>query len=168
MSAFVVTTGASQPAGQTPVDRTIAAEPWSVRLPPQRMLVLPLGFILALAGVALLPPIRQNPKLLSAFLGAVAVLGAWTAVLLAVAPRRSRTLTLELVLRRQHYLQACAQGSVLLYWGWSWREVYERTSSTRRRFHSRCSRSACSPPARATSHGEGRSPTRSSIRRRCT
>ena len=23
----------------------------------------------------------------------------------------------------QHYLQACAQGSVLLYWGWCWRQV---------------------------------------------
>src|SRR6266851_5347912 len=30
----------------------------------------------------------------------------------------------EIVARRQHYLQACAQGSVLLYWGWYWREVY--------------------------------------------
>ena len=29
------------------------------------------------------------------------------------------------MLRKQHYLQACAQGSVLLYWGWYWREVYD-------------------------------------------
>jgi hypothetical protein len=34
-------------------------------------------------------------------------------------------LTTEVVLRKQHYLQACAQGSVLLYWGWHWRPVYE-------------------------------------------
>ena len=25
---------------------------------------------------------------------------------------------------KQHYLQACAQGSVLLYWGWYWPQVY--------------------------------------------
>ena len=29
------------------------------------------------------------------------------------------------VLRPQHYLQACAQASVLLYWGWYWRPVYD-------------------------------------------
>ena len=34
-------------------------------------------------------------------------------------------LTFTVVLRRQHYLQACAQGSVLLYWGWYWRPVYD-------------------------------------------
>jgi len=32
---------------------------------------------------------------------------------------------LDVVLRKQHYLQACAQGSVLLYWGWYWRTVYD-------------------------------------------
>jgi hypothetical protein len=30
----------------------------------------------------------------------------------------------EVVLKKQHYLQACAQGSVLLYWGWYWPPVY--------------------------------------------
>ena len=39
--------------------------------------------------------------------------------------RSGRTLALEIVLRKQHYLQACAQGSVLLYWGWYWRQVYD-------------------------------------------
>ena len=27
----------------------------------------------------------------------------------------------EVVLRKQHYLQACAQLSVFVYWGWYWR-----------------------------------------------
>src|SRR6185295_11783174 len=39
--------------------------------------------------------------------------------------RSGRRLTLSVVLRKQHYLQACAQGSVLLYWGWYWRPVYD-------------------------------------------
>src|SRR6185436_9046536 len=34
-------------------------------------------------------------------------------------------LTLEIVLRKQHYIQACAHTSILLYWGWYWRPVYE-------------------------------------------
>ena len=33
-------------------------------------------------------------------------------------------LAVEVVLRAQHYLQACAHMSILLYWGWYWREVY--------------------------------------------
>jgi len=28
------------------------------------------------------------------------------------------------VARKQHYIQAMAQGSVLLYWGWYWPQVY--------------------------------------------
>ncbi len=39
--------------------------------------------------------------------------------------KRGRTLTIDVVLRKQHYLQACAQGSVLLYWGWYWQPVYD-------------------------------------------
>jgi hypothetical protein len=34
-------------------------------------------------------------------------------------------MTLDVSLRKQHYLQACAQGSVLLYWGWHWPPVYD-------------------------------------------
>ena len=34
-----------------------------------------------------------------------------------------RTFTLEVVLRKQHYLQACAQSSVLIYWGVYWHQV---------------------------------------------
>ena len=99
--------------------------PWSARLPPPRMLVLPLAFTFGLVGLALLAPVRENPKLLSTFLGAAAALAAWNAMLLTSALRKGRMLTLEIVLRKQHYLQACAQGSVLLYWGWHWRHVYD-------------------------------------------
>jgi hypothetical protein len=34
-------------------------------------------------------------------------------------------LTVEIVLRKQHYLQACIQGSLFVYWGWYWRQVYD-------------------------------------------
>ena len=52
------------------------------------------------------------------------MLGVWNLVLLVWARRGSRTLTLEVMLKKQHYLQACAQGSVFLYWGWHWPSVY--------------------------------------------
>jgi hypothetical protein len=89
-----------------------------------RALLLPLAFTFALAALAIIAPLRQNPKVLAAFLGAAAALCAWNAALLVWARRSGRTLTLEVVLRKQHYLQACAQGSVLLYWGWYWPPVY--------------------------------------------
>src|SRR5438132_2458318 len=91
----------------------------------KRMLVLPFAFTLSLAGLAFLAPVRQNPKVQLAFLVAAATLCAWNAVLLIWSRRRGRTLNLEVVPRKQHYLQACAQGSVLLYWGWHWAPVYE-------------------------------------------
>ena len=93
--------------------------------PGTRALGLPLVFTSGLAAFALLDSVRQNESLLRAFLGAAAVLIVWNAVLLASARRTGRTLTLEIVPRKQHYLQACAQGSVLLYWGWYWRPVYD-------------------------------------------
>ncbi len=86
---------------------------------------LPLVFTSGLVAFASLDSVRQNASLLRAFLGAAAVLLVWNAVLLASVLRTGRTLTLEIVLRKQHYLQACAQGSVLLYWGWYWRPVYD-------------------------------------------
>jgi hypothetical protein len=54
-----------------------------------------------------------------------AALVAWNAMLFQSALRAGRTLTLETVVRKQHYLQACAQSSVLLFWGWYWRQVYD-------------------------------------------
>jgi len=92
-------------------------------LPPQRACLVPLAFTAALAGFLLLPAVRQNAALVWTFGGAALVLALWNLVIF-VAARGRRTFALEVILRKQHYLQACAQGSVLLYWGWYWREVY--------------------------------------------
>ena len=85
-------------------------------------LAVPGVLALVLTGFALVS--RQNPALVRAFVGAGAVLLAWTVVLAVVARRANRTLRVEVVLRRQHWLQACAQGTVLLYWGWHTPLVY--------------------------------------------
>jgi hypothetical protein len=94
-------------------------------LRPQQALTLPIAATLGLLAVSFLPGIRANPRLFLSFWGAAAALLAWNAVLLGLAIRGRRILALEIVLRKQHYLQACAQGSVLLYWGWHWRQVYD-------------------------------------------
>src|SRR5215813_11448195 len=85
-----------------------------------RALILPLVFTLALFAFGLLPSARQHPSLLWSFWGVGAALLAWNAALLVGVLRGGRTLGVEVVLRRQHYLQACAQLSVFVYWGWYW------------------------------------------------
>jgi TPR repeat protein len=97
----------------------------SRHLSPGRACVLPLLFIAGLLAFTLYPPVRQTPRLLWSFLGSGAVLLVWNGVLLASARRRQRVFTLEIVLRAQHYVQACAHTSIFLYWGWYWRPVYE-------------------------------------------
>jgi len=87
------------------------------------MLLLPVLFTIALAVLSLLPSVRDNATLLWTFVGIALALGAWNA-LLAVGLRQGRKLAIEVVLRKQHYLQACGQGAVLLYWGWHWPQVY--------------------------------------------
>jgi hypothetical protein len=88
-------------------------------------LALPLAFTCGLAGLALLAPVRDNPRVLLAYLGAVLALLAWNVALVYDVSRRARSLVLEVALRKQHYVQACAQGAVLLYWGWYWPQVYQ-------------------------------------------
>ena len=107
--------GAPTPAPQPPPARF-------TELPPVRALTLPLTFTVLLIALGLLPSVQQNPALRWSFWGAGAVLLAWNAALLATA--RGRTLVLDVVLRKQHYVQACAQSAIFLYWGWYWREVY--------------------------------------------
>jgi len=87
-----------------------------------RGLALPLALALVLAGLALVS--RQRASVFWTFLGTAGVLLAWTAALYASARRKHRTLVLQVLVRRQHWVQACAQGSVLLYWGWHSPVVY--------------------------------------------
>ncbi len=86
--------------------------------------MLPLACALTLLAFAAIPPVQQNPRLLWSFLGTGAGLLAWTLVLLALPPSR-RGFSFEVALRPQHYVQACAHASILVYWGWFWRPVYD-------------------------------------------
>ena len=86
----------------------------------KRLFVLPFAFIFALLALAFFPAVRQSPKLFWTFIGAAAILAVWNLILTFTSIPQ-----LEVNLRKQHYLQACAQGSVLLYWGWHWPHVYQ-------------------------------------------
>ena len=99
--------------------------PRSLNLSPGRALALPLLFIAGLLAFALYPPVRQHPRLLWSFLGTAGVLLAWNVALLVSALRSHRVFTLQILLQKQHYVQACAHTSIFLYWGWHWRPVYE-------------------------------------------
>src|ERR1043165_4889017 len=81
--------------------------------PPSRLVQVPLAFTGGIVALAASPAVRSNRHVLIALLGAAFALCAWNVLLLVLARRRGRTLTLEVVPRTQHYIQACAQGSVL-------------------------------------------------------
>ncbi len=78
-----------------------------------------------LAAFVLFDRVHDNPTLFRSFLGAALALGAWNLGLLASSQRAGRRRTLEIAPRAQHYVQACAQASVLLYWGWRWPPVHD-------------------------------------------
>jgi hypothetical protein len=101
---------------EAPAEKRVAA--WHA-------LGLPLAFTLGLAAFLSFDSVTHDATLFRTFAATVVVLLAWNAALLASVLRRGRALSVEIVLRKQHYLQACAQGSVLLYWGWYWRPVYD-------------------------------------------
>src|SRR5437867_536334 len=107
------------------IERTTEPLPRSIHLPALRGFSIAFVFIFGLVLFGLIDRVRANPRLFWSFMGAVAVLLAWSAVLFPAAWRRGRRLTLEFVPRPQHYLQACLQAGIFAYWGWYWRQVYD-------------------------------------------
>ena len=101
--------------------------------PPTRMYIdrrfaarLPMALALALIALESVANVGRTPAVRSTLLVAAAVIVTWNVLLLARARRSSHPLSMDVVLRKQHYIQACAQGSVLLYWGWYWQPVYDQ------------------------------------------
>jgi hypothetical protein len=107
------------------VIRLAFPEPARITVPSVRAFLLPLAFAAGLALLVLLPPAAQSRALTQSLLAAAGALGAWTALLVARAQSLGgRTLSIDLVPKKQHYVQALAQASIFLYWGWYWRDVY--------------------------------------------
>ena len=97
----------------------------AVSLSPLRGFCLVGFFVSGLAAFGFLDDVRQNSGFQWSFLGAAALLFAWSVTVFALARYTGRTLTLKVILRKQHYVQASAQVAFLLYWGWYWRPVYD-------------------------------------------
>jgi hypothetical protein len=76
-----------------------------------RMLPFLLSFALAVIG--LVGEASRIAGLRWSLLGAAAALLVWASLLMWTARRTGRVLSLDVVLKKQHYLQACAQGTVL-------------------------------------------------------
>ncbi|HZL95227.1 MAG TPA: hypothetical protein VFB99_16350 [Vicinamibacterales bacterium] len=101
----------------------LAAPTFNTRLSARGAFLLNAAFVVALLVLSQLPLLEPRPVVRATIVGAALVLLAWSALLFGVL-RREQKVTLEVALRPQHYLQACLQGLLILYWGYYWREVY--------------------------------------------
>jgi TPR repeat protein len=90
-----------------------------------RLPILILALTGCFAAFALLPRVRDNPRLFWTFAIVAAALLAWEVLLWTASRRRGRPLRIEYAPPlRSHYIQASVQLSIYLYWGWYWRELY--------------------------------------------
>ena len=94
-------------------------------VPPRRAVALPFAFATALLAFCSLNQVHRHPSLAWSIASAALLLMAWSVGLFIRTARSRRVLTLDVALRRQHYVQACAHAAILLYWGWYWRPVYD-------------------------------------------
>jgi Sel1 repeat len=89
-------------------------------------MLIPLGFIAALAGFLALPRIQSNAVLAASFAGAAGVLAFWFLILWRRSwGRRKQRLRIATSLRPQHYLQAIAHTSIFVYWGLYWPPIQD-------------------------------------------
>ena len=87
---------------------------------------IPTIFIAVLAALAMVPSVWASPSLRWSVLGAAGVLFVADGLLYVSARSRRRTLELEFVARRPHYLQAILQSIIYAYWGYHYRLVYDQ------------------------------------------
>jgi len=117
-------TSARTPASAEATARKLAAAPAAgTRLSAGGAFALNTCFVTGLLVLSQLSLLQQRPTVRASIVAAALFLLAWSGLLFGVL-RRGQKVALEIVLRRQHYLQACQQGAVILYWGYYWREVY--------------------------------------------
>src|SRR5690242_362080 len=103
------------PAAQAPV--------FTTEISARGAFFLNAAFVFALLVLSQLPVLDQRPVVRASIAGAALLLLAWSALLFGVL-RRGQKVTLAVALLRQHYLQACLQGTLIVYWGYYWPEVY--------------------------------------------
>ncbi|MEE8198711.1 MAG: hypothetical protein V3R48_03245 [Thermoplasmata archaeon] len=122
----MVPTSSRPPGKERRQEKQRAAEAApALAAPPSRHFWVPLSFTLALVPIAFVERVRDHPVLVWSVFASVGTLLAWQAWLFLGMKEESTTPAFSIVLRAQHYLQACLQLSVFGYWGWYWRPVYE-------------------------------------------
>jgi len=117
-------TSARTPASAEATGGKPAAAPApGTRLSAGSAFALTACFVAGLLVLSQLSVLEARPVVRASVVAAALFLLAWSALLFGVL-LRGRKVSLEIVPRRQHYLQACQQGAILLLWGYYWREVY--------------------------------------------
>src|SRR3954465_2892663 len=96
-----------------------------VPLSARSAVALPIAFAVLVAAATLLPGFSDAPAARWSCWGAAGVLVAWAAALLVIVERRPRTLSVEISLRKQHYVQACAHLTIYAYWAAYWQGVQD-------------------------------------------
>ncbi len=107
----------------------VAAAP---RPPSTRLAWVPFALSLGLLGFLALPRVQQNANLFWAFAGTGGALVVWQVLLWITAARRGKPLLVEAFPPiKQHYVQACVQSCLYVYWGYLWvqdgvRPIYQQ------------------------------------------
>jgi len=96
----------------TAVPRTTESAPPKLA-PSARLLALPIALAIVTGAFSRL---TTDPALRRTFIGASVLLLAWCAAVWLSTRRANRRLTIDVLVRRQHWVQACAQGTLILYW----------------------------------------------------
>ncbi|HZM96792.1 MAG TPA: hypothetical protein VFB92_25400 [Vicinamibacterales bacterium] len=117
------TSARTSTSAKATVDKLTVVPAAGTRLSAGGAFVLNGCFVAGLLVLSQLSLLQQRPTVRASIVAAALFLLAWSGLLFGVL-RRGQKVALEIMLRRQHYLQACQQGAVILYWGYYWREVY--------------------------------------------
>ena len=111
--------------GQPQADRgAVRATDPTQGLPSRQVFWVPLAMAFGLLLVSLLPRVQENAVLTWSFWGAGAGLLGWQALLFVRLEDAAASRTFEIVLRRQHYVQAMLHTAIFTYWGLCWPQVF--------------------------------------------
>lgn len=90
----------------------------------QRLPGVPMALTFVFASFVFLPRVWANPNLVRSYSALAAAFFVWELVLWATARRSGRAFRIEYFPVKSHWVQACVQFSIMLYWGWFWPNVY--------------------------------------------
>ena len=105
--------------GRREADQSRRQQKW------QRVFGVPAIFPIGLVGLALSPWGPKGAVVVNTLLASAVVLSCWLVWLYLRRSRDGQTLRVNYLPIESHWVQACVQGCLYLYWGWYWRQIYE-------------------------------------------